>query len=138
MTVIAHLKPRSSIAKKWRGEARVGGVIHGAHFQWQFGNSYATGPLAAEQEVLLAGYEVVTLELVDEPSPSQPAAAELPPPRSVADTLEPRAGSDEAGRPGWRWRGPDAYPCGARRGLQTPRRGSASGQSTISPAEALK
>jgi hypothetical protein len=112
----ARLNQHSAIARRWRGEARVGGVIHGAHFQWQPGGEFVTGLLTADQEAVLVGHDAVSIEAVDEPATERPPADALtrgaasgeaegvgesgealaPAPRSLADALEPATNEPSA------------------------------------------
>lgn len=83
MTFIGRLKQHSAISRRWLGEARVGGEIHGVPFYWEPGNIYRTLPLTPEQIERLQSHDnVVVLEIVSVDLPQQPDVA--PPAKPVA------------------------------------------------------
>ena len=71
----AHIKQHSAIWNLWRAHHRVGGIIYGAHFAWEPGNIYRTGPLSPEQVVLLRMHDCVEVEGTAEATPRRHAAA---------------------------------------------------------------
>jgi hypothetical protein len=64
MTFIGRIKQHSAIWHRWRGEARVGGILHGVHFAWEPGNVYRTLPLTKAQITALHVHDNVVLEVV--------------------------------------------------------------------------
>src|SRR4051812_17549138 len=64
MTFVGRLKQHSPICRRWRGEARTGGVINSVQFTWEAGGVFRTAPLTAEQVSFLQDHDSIILEVV--------------------------------------------------------------------------